>query len=179
LILICLDYAAIDPAAPPSPMQRADVWRLESAALQHNSEAVVRELERALGVARGQARRIVQDELGEPIVVAAKAMQLPADVLQRMLLFINPRVGQSVDRVYELATLYGEISVDAARRLNAIWRDADRGESRPARHESSAWRTAADHARRALSEVSRRPIHATDDGRQQRTDKTPSARANS
>ena len=116
-------------------MQRADIWRLESAALQHHSEAVVRELESALGVTRNQARRIVQDELGEPIVVAAKAMSLPADVLQRMLLFINPRVGQSVDRVYELATLYGEISVGAAQRLIAIWREADQAADRQAGHE--------------------------------------------
>jgi hypothetical protein len=88
---------------------------------------------------------------GEPIVVAAKALEVPTDVLQRMLLFINPRVGQSVERVYELAELYGEISVDAARRLVAIWRDADVAESRPVRHEPVAWRTAAENARRALS----------------------------
>ena len=157
LILLSLDYSSIAPSQPPSPMQRTDVWRLESAALQHNSEAVVRELERALGVSRNQARRIVQDELGEPVVVAAKAMSLPADVLQRMLLFVNPRVGQSVDRVYELATLYGEISVDAARRLIAIWRDAEQAVNREVRHEPSPWRAAADNARRALSDVSHRP----------------------
>jgi hypothetical protein len=102
-------------------------------------------------------------------------MSLPADVLQRMLLFINPRVGQSVDRVYELAALYSEISVDAARRLVAIWRDADSGAHRQIRHEPSAWRAAADNARRALSEVSQRPSahedtrlrsQTTPDGRQ-------------
>ena len=65
------------PSPPVATVQRADVWRLESAALQHNTEAVVRELERTLGVSRAQARRIVKDELGEPIVVAAKAMNLP------------------------------------------------------------------------------------------------------
>ena len=123
-----------------------------------------------------QARRIVQDELGEPIVVAGKAMRLPADVLQRMLLFINPRVGQSVERVYELASLHGEISVDAARRLIAIWRDADQTVNTQLRHEASAWRAAADNARRALSEVSRRPMQTTEDGRRT-TDRTPSARA--
>jgi len=126
----------------------------------------------------------VQDELGEPIVVAAKAMSLPADVLQRMLLFINPRVGQSVDRVYELATLYSEISVDAARRLIAIWRDADQAANGQIGRESLAWRAAADNARRALSEVSYRPavpeqprlrIGTTEDGRQ-RTDETLNAR---
>ena len=104
-----------------------------------------------------QARRIVQDELGEPIVAAAKAMNLPEDVLQRMLLFINPRVGQSVDRVYELATLYGEISVGAAQRLIAIWRQADQAADRQAGHEPLAWHAAAETARRALSDVAPRP----------------------
>ncbi len=138
-------------------MQRADVWRLESYVLQRNTEAVVRELERVLGVSRAQARRIVDDELGEPIVVAARAMNLPADVLQRMLLFMSPRLQQSIDRVHELAALHAEISVDAARRLVAIWRHAERAQATPARQESVAWRTAAENARRALTEVSRRP----------------------
>jgi hypothetical protein len=155
LILINLDYAALAPA--PSASQSVDVWRLESATLQHNTEIVLRELERTLGLARTQARRIVDDELGEPIVVAAKAMEVPADVLQRMLLFINPRVGQSVERVYQLAELYSEISVDAAQRLVAIWREADATDSKPPRHEPVTWRAAAENARRALSEVSRRP----------------------
>jgi hypothetical protein len=157
LILVSLDYALFAPARPLANIQRADVWRLESAALQHNTETVLREIERMLGVSRAQARRIVDDELGEPIVVAAKAIDLAADVLQRMLLFMNPRVGQSVNRVYQLAELYGEISVDASRRLVAIWRDADEAESRPVQHETIAWRTVAENARRALSEVSRRP----------------------
>lgn len=153
LILINLDYAPI--AAPPLPatLQRADVWRLESAALQHHTETVVRELQRALGVSPEQARRIINDEWGEPVVVAAKAMNLPADVLQRMLLFMNPVVGQSVDRVYALAALYGEITEDAARRMVSIWRDADRSEPVPVQHEPTPWRQAAENARRALSEI--------------------------
>jgi hypothetical protein len=157
LILINLDHAVLAPAPTPSATQSVDIWRLESATLQHNTEIVLRELERTLGLARTQARRIVDDELGEPIVVAAKAMEVPADVLQRMLLFMNPCVGQSVERVYQLAELYSEISVDAARRLVAIWREAEVAESKPPRHEPVTWRAAAENARRALSEVSRRP----------------------
>jgi hypothetical protein len=157
LILISLDYAATVPRPPRGALQRSDIWRLESAALQHNLEGVVRELERTLGVSPAQARRIINDETGEPIVVAAKAMALPADVLQRMLLFMNPQVGQSVDRVYELAELYAEISVDAARRLITILCDADPSERKLARPEQAPWRDAADSARRALSEIARRP----------------------
>jgi uncharacterized protein (DUF2336 family) len=155
LILTSLDYA-ITPAPEPSvTMKRTDVWRLESAALQHNTEAVVRDLERALGLSRQQAMRVVDDELGEPIVAAAKAMELPADVLQRILLFMNPRVGQSVDRVYDLAALHLDITVDAARRLVAIWRDADPREERSARSEG-LWQDTVHHARQALSEITRR-----------------------
>ena len=109
---------------PPPTLQRADVWRLETAALRHHTGALMRELERALGISYQQSRRIVEDELGEPIIVAGKAMSLPADVLQRIVLFMNPRVGQSVDRVYELSSLYNEVSVEAARRLVSILRAA-------------------------------------------------------
>ena len=156
-ILINLDYAAWLPAALAATLERKDVWRLESATLQHNLELVAREIERTLGVSHQQANRMIQDKLGEPIVVAAKAMALPGDVLQRMLLFVNPHVGQSIDRVYELAGLFDEITVDAARRLIVLLRDADPAEYRPARHESPAWRSAAENARRALSEIARRP----------------------
>jgi hypothetical protein len=157
LILISLDYAVITPERPLALMQRADVWRLEGAALQRNSEVVIREFERTLGLSRARVRRIMEDELGEPIVVAAKALDLPGDAVQRMLLFVNPKIGQSVDRVYELADLYAEISVSAARRLVAIWRKAAGHEDRERRHDTVAWRAAAENARRALSEVSRRP----------------------
>ncbi len=144
-------------------MQRADTWRLEAAALRHNTEAATRELERTLGISRTQARRVIGDELGEPIVAAAKAVDLPADVVQRVLLFMNPRIGQSVDRLYELAELYGEITVMAARRLVSVWREADPDDDKSmAHHKPVAWRTAADNARRALSEVSRRPTHCQD-----------------
>jgi hypothetical protein len=156
LILINLDYAPVLPSQPLTPLHRTDVWRLESAALQHNTEALVREFRRTLGVSRGQARRMLNDELGEPIVVAAKAMDLSADILQRMLLFLNPWTAQSVDRVYELAELHGEVSMEAARRMITIWRTAE-----PAgglvQHETVNWRAGADSARRALSEVLRRP----------------------
>jgi uncharacterized protein (DUF2336 family) len=157
LILINLEYSLLTPAPPRSGMQRSDLRRLETYVLQQATEAVVRELGHALDITRAQARRMVNDELGEPIVVAAKTLDVPTDVLQRMLLFMNTRVGQSVDRVYQLAELYDEISVDAARRMTAIWRNAERTEARPGPYASLAWRTAAEHARRALSEISRRP----------------------
>jgi hypothetical protein len=84
-------------------------------------------------------------------------MSVSPDVLQRILLFMNPCARQSVDRGHELTALYDEMSVDAARRMVTIWCRAERMQGSPVRHEAVAWRTAAENARRALSEVSRRP----------------------
>jgi len=155
LILISLEYLPTAAPVLPAAMQQADIWRLESSALQHKTEAVLRELERALGISRQTALRIVEDDSGEPIVAAAKAMELPPDVLQRILLFMNPRVGQSVDRVYELAGLYADITVDAARRLIGIWRDADPPDHRMVKH-AALWQDAVEQARTALSDITRR-----------------------
>jgi len=157
LILINLDYAALIPSQPLPDIQRTDVWRLESAALEHDAEMLIRELECMLGISRAQARRIVNDELGEPIVVVAKAMDLPADALQGLLLFWSRWVGRPVDRICELADLYAEISTDAAYRLIAIWREDKRAENEPPQFEAVVWRAAAENARRALCEVTRRP----------------------
>jgi len=162
LILIALDYSPQDPSPPEAALDRAGAWRLETAALQHQTETVVHELERCLGIARALARRIVDDPNGEPFIASAKALGLTPDVLQRILLFLNPRIGQSVDRVYQLADLYAEISVDAACRLVTIWRNAHDRAGGALRHEPVAWRTAAENARRTLSEVSRRSELARD-----------------
>jgi hypothetical protein len=155
LILLSLDFVDWPAEQPPSPLQRADIWRLETGALRRNTPTVVRELEVALGISHQQARRIVEDEQGEPIVVAAKAMKMPADVLQRILLFMNPLVGQKVDRVYELAELYSEIGVEAAQRMVTILRGAEKATNKP---DTRALYSAAENARRALSEVARTSV---------------------
>ena len=162
LILLNLDYAPLIPSQPLPDIQRTDVWRLESAALEHNAETLIRELEHMLGISRAQARRIVNDELGEPIVVVAKAMDLPADALQGLLLFWSRWLGQPVDRICELADLFAEISTDAAYRLIAIWREDKRAENDPVQREEDTWRAAAENARRALCELSSPPELAHD-----------------
>jgi hypothetical protein len=157
LILINLEYALFLPSRPLSAVRGTDVWRLEAAALLHEPEALIRELGKLLGISQMQASRIVNDELGEPMVVAAKAIDLSSGLLQRLLLFLSRCVGQRFDRMHELAQLYREVTADAAWRLVTIWRDAEQGESGRVQHELAAWRIAAENARRALCELSRRP----------------------
>jgi hypothetical protein len=134
LILLNLPYALLAPAEPIAPaMAREATHRLEAAALGHNSELFARELERIFVISREQARRLYEDELGEPIVVAAVALGMPANMLQRILLCLNSTISQSVQRVYDLAVLHGEIEFDAALRLIAIWQA-----SHPAEKSSAA-----------------------------------------
>jgi hypothetical protein len=122
LILLNLPFALLPPAAPITPaIAQEATHKLEAAALGHNSELFARELERILAISRTQARRIYEDESGEPIVVVAAALGMPAMVLQRILLCLNPAISQSVQKVYELALLHEEIELDGALRLVAIW----------------------------------------------------------
>jgi hypothetical protein len=100
----------------------------------------------------------VGDELGEPIVVVAKALRAPRAVLERILLFVNPRIGQSVRRVYELATRYDEISTQAALCLVAIWQAAEPREQDMARPQPVARRPGPEGARPATPLAARRPL---------------------
>lgn len=125
MILLHLEYADLPAAQPVSPHVLDDVIRrLEIAALTHNGEAFAQEIERALGIERGMAHRLIDDESGEPILAVAHALAMPADVLQRILLCLNPAISLSVLRVYELSKLYEELDRDSAERLIAIWQAA-------------------------------------------------------
>jgi hypothetical protein len=125
LIVINLDHSD----APPTPAMSAAYTDnanrdLETAALQGRLDEFIRELERVLMISREHAQRIVNDPSGEPLVVAAKALDMPIDSLQRILLCLNPAIGHSVRRVYSLSALYRDMSPKSALRLLAIWRAA-------------------------------------------------------
>ena len=144
------------------PVASDVIPRLENAALQHNAGEFSRTLERALGISGALAEQITRDLSGEPIVVAAKALGMKAAVLQRILLFLNPQVGQSVERVYDLARLYDELTPAAAERMLAIWQQRS-GQRKP-RHEPLHWdnvhrsaRSQATHAGHRIAR-SREPL---------------------
>ena len=124
LILTNFDAAAEPAARRPTSSANEVIHRLENAALQRNPGEFSRMLERAIGVDRALAERITRDESGEPIVVVARALGMTAAVLQRVLLFLNPTVGQSVQRVYDLVRLFDELTQPAAERMLSIWRKA-------------------------------------------------------
>ena len=123
LILLNLEAGT---ASHPAPPAHSEIVRLlENAALARNIGEFARTLERALWVGPELAARIVRDPSGEPIVVAARALGMKAAVLQRVLLFLDPAIGQSVQRVYDLAQLFDELPRAAAERMIDIWRNGD------------------------------------------------------
>lgn len=168
LILIHLDVVAAPASQRRTAPPDAIIRRLESTALERNATEFARMLDRGLSIGLTLANRIAQDPSGEAIVVAAKALGMKSDVLQRILLFLNPAIGQSVDRVFELARLFDDITWSAAERMVAIWRE--KGERLRPRHapvhwddENSTARARATPARhRGLrTGASERPVHRT------------------
>jgi hypothetical protein len=100
MILLHLDYAMLPLAAPVDPKAAQDAnRRLEMMALSHNSEGFAQEIGRALDIEHDLARRLIDDDSGEPILVLALAFGMPADVLQRILLCLNPAISQSASRL--------------------------------------------------------------------------------
>ena len=95
---------------------------LEEAALRRDRAGFTKLLEGALSLSRDQAERIIGDASGEPLLVAAKALAMPPVALQRVLMFLDPAVGESVDRFFDLAALYEKVSADAAHKLIASLR---------------------------------------------------------
>jgi hypothetical protein len=137
--LILLNLEVVTPLAAGSPRIARDpsvAQRLEVAALARRREDFIQELAQSLLISREQARRITDDRLGEPIVVAAKALGLPRDRLYRILLFINAAVGHSVERVHALAQLYDEVTLPAAWDMIAIWQALSAAQPRTATHRS-------------------------------------------
>ncbi|MES1155467.1 MAG: DUF2336 domain-containing protein, partial [Pseudorhodoplanes sp.] len=127
------------------------IRRLEQAALLRNIAEFIRVTEDVLGLSHRQAARIADDRSGETIVVVAKALAMPADVLQRILLLLNPAIGQSVQRVYDLARLHDEMSQDAALRLLAIWQETELQDQASGEHRPMHWNDDLPDAR-ALTE---------------------------
>jgi uncharacterized protein (DUF2336 family) len=155
-----LAHLEIEPTAlthRATPASSEVVRRLEAAALQHNTGEFARILERALGISPTLAERIARDSSGEPAVIVAKTLGMTAAALQRVLLFLNPEIGQSVERVHDLALLFNELKPEAAEYMVSVWRTSDQK---------------AAHAPRRVYE----PMHYDDERRGARPQSVPAAR---
>ena len=139
--LILLNMHVVD----PNPTLRSRIitgvsigQELEGAVLTGKREHFAARLAQALRISHEQARRIANDELGEPVLVAAKTLALRRDVLYRILMFVNPAVGHSVERVHALADLYDALQGQAAQAMLAIWQALPPAERTPMGHRAQA-----------------------------------------
>jgi len=140
LILLNLHVVAPLPAGRIRTVQDPSISaRLEVAALSGKRVEFAHLLAAALRIPSEQARRIARDELGEPVVVAARVLTVPRDVLYRILMFVNPAIGHSVERVHALAALHSELTVPAAEGMLAIWQALQDKDRMMPKHRPLAW----------------------------------------
>lgn len=159
LILLNLDVAATAARLPAASTDT--IARLEAAALAHDPHTFGRTLAGALDIGPPIAERVVGDLSGEPLVVAAKALAMPAATLQRILLFLDPAIGRSVERVFDLARLFEELPPQSAAQMVALWRGRVK-KARPA-HEPVYWDDESRGARSLATPAARRAPRARED----------------
>ncbi|WP_407113435.1 DUF2336 domain-containing protein [Bradyrhizobium sp. LMG 9283] len=111
-------------AAPRIPTARAKraIQILEMAAIAGDIENFTFELGDSLILPSRVAAQIVDDAGGEALAVAARALDMPSPVFQRILLFFKPEIGTSVNAVYRLSRLYDRLGDRSALVMLAAWR---------------------------------------------------------
>jgi Uncharacterised protein conserved in bacteria (DUF2336) len=123
LILHDLHDTQLRPSARiPAARARRAVETLEMAAFAADVENFTYELGETLILPWRVATEVVNDPGGEPLACAAKALEMPAPVFQRVLLFLKPEFGSSVHTVYRLSRLYDKLSERSALIMLAAWR---------------------------------------------------------
>jgi hypothetical protein len=117
------------------PGARRAIETLEMAAFAEDVESFTLELAESLILPWRLATQVVNDPGGEPLACAAKALDMPSSVFQRVLLFLKSEVGSSVHTVFRLSRLYDLLSDRSALIMLAAWRGttmaAGRGQFRP------------------------------------------------
>ena len=106
----------------PAARARRAVETLEMAAFAVDIENFTLELGETLILPWRVALEVVNDPGGEPLACAARALDMPSAVFQRVLLFLKPEFGSSVQTVYRLSRLYDRLSERSALIMLAAWR---------------------------------------------------------
>ena len=106
---------------PPARAARA-IHILEMAAFAEDLDNFTLELGEALILPSRIAADVVNDPGGEPIACAMRALDVSSAAFQRILMFLNPEAGSSVNYVYRLSRLYDRLSERSALVMLAAWR---------------------------------------------------------
>jgi hypothetical protein len=131
------------PRIPEARAQRA-IETLEMAAFAADVESFTIELGETLILPARLAAQVVNDPGGEPLACAMRALGMPGPVFERVLLFLKPEFGTSVNTVYRLSRLYDRLSERSALVMLAAWRGSTmavtRAKYRPALYDDERQR---------------------------------------
>ena len=136
-------------ASAQIPAHRANraIHILEMAAFAQDAENFALELGEALILPARIAAQVTNDPGGEPLACAMKALEMPSPVFQRVLLFLNPEFGASVNNVYRIARLYDRLTERSSLVMLAAWRGSTmavtRAKYRPALYDDERQRVRA------------------------------------
>jgi hypothetical protein len=138
------------------PLSRAErsIAALEMAAFVTDVQNFTREISETLILPWRVAVQVVNDPGGEPLACAMRALGMPSAAFQRVLLFLKPEIGSSVQHVYRLARLYERLSERAALVMLAAWRGSTMQAART-RYRPSLYDDERNRAR--ISPTERRP----------------------
>lgn len=157
LILVNLPGTPLKPSARILDARAARaITTLEAAAFAADTDTFVRELSGALMLPAEITARVVADPGREPLACALKALGMPARIFQRVLMFLDPAFGASVDNVYRLSRFYDVLSPRASLIMLAAWRGSSgavaRATYKPSLYddERARARTATPQARPAI-----------------------------
>src|SRR6202166_3489383 len=151
---------------PAARAQRA-VETLEMAAFAADVENFTLEVSETLILPWRVARQVVDDPGGEPLACAARAVDMPSAVFQRVLLFLKPEIGTSVHTVYRLSRLYDALSERSALIMLAAWRGSTMAIAR-ARYRPSLYDDERNRARPTTAQT-RQVVHLPGTGAVPRT----------
>jgi hypothetical protein len=155
----------------PAARAKRAVETLEMAAFAADVENFTLELGETLILPWKVAAQVVNDAGGEPLACAMKALDMPSPVFQRVLLFLNPEIGSSVNTVYRLSRLYDRLSERSALIMLAAWRGSTmavtRAKYRPALYDDERHRARATpaHTRPATQQPAADVVPRTGSGR--------------
>src|SRR6266487_2532233 len=136
----------------PAARAARAVETLEMAAFAADLENFTLELGEALILPWRVAAQVVNDPGGEPLACAAKALDMPSAVFQRVLLFLNPEFGSSVHYVYRLSRLYDRLTERSALVMLAAWRGSTMAVTR-AKYRASLYDDERNRARAATAQT--------------------------
>jgi len=155
----------------PAARTKRAIETLEMAAFAEDTENFAREIGEALILPARIATQVVNDQGGEPLACAARALDMPSAAFQRVLIFLNPEFGSSVHNVYRLSRLYDRLTERSALVMLAAWRGSTmavtRAKYRPSLYddERSRVRSAPSQTRAAVQPGSAPPMRTGTDER--------------